>query len=159
MIQKVRSKQNFSPSNSKLKITIVKSLYYESLTSSMELSATKTLVSSGVLRGNIKTFSVPGSWELPLLVDKIAQLKRFDGILVFGVIIKGETYHFELIARECARALMDLSIKYSIPVTFEVLVTSNIKQAKKRATGENNEGIEAANTVLQTIQSLRNLLE
>ena len=154
MIQRVK-KQNFSLKNLNIKIAIVKSLYYEDLTSSMEEACVKTLMDSGISGDNIKTFSVPGSWELPIMVDKVARLKKFDGIVVFGVIIKGETYHFELIAHECTRALMDISLKYQIPVTFEVLVTHNLEQAKKRATEKNNKGIEAAQTVLQTINALK----
>lgn len=147
-------KQSSAPkklANHPIKLAIVRSNYYQELTESMEKACIGELVKGGVSRKDIDTFEVPGSWELPLLVSKLAKQKKYDGIVVFGIIIKGETYHFELIANECARALMDISLVNDIPVIFEVLATYNLSQAKKRSTGQFNKGIEAAQTLLQIV--------
>lgn len=135
-----------------LKIAIVSSSYYPDLTQSLEKACKEYLNNAGVK--SIETFIVPGSWEIPLIVKKLASSKKFDGIVALGVIIKGETYHFEMIANECAGMLMNISLEYSIPVTFEVLATLNFEQAKIRSRGEHNKGREAAETLLKTIKIL-----
>ncbi len=139
----------------KLKIAIIRTNYHVELIDNLELYAKKTLINAGVVETNIQTFTVPGSWEIPLLVQKAAKSKKFDAIIAFGVIVKGETYHFDLIANEVARALMQLSLDYTIPVAFEVLAVYDKKHAEVRAgKDENNKGIEAANAALQMIHEL-----
>lgn len=140
--------------NRKLKIAIVRSSYYPNLSKSLEKACREQLIASGVNKGNIATFAVPGSWEIPLIVKKVAQAKKFDGIVALGVIIKGETYHFELIVNQCARALMNLALEFNIPITFEVLAVYNLEQAKKRSMGNLNKGVEAAKSLLETIKVL-----
>ncbi len=141
--------------NQNLKIAIIKSSYHNELTEKLEKSSRKYLEKSGVLKENIKTFVVPGSWEIPLMVQKLISLESFNGIIAFGVIIKGETYHFELIANEVARALMTLSLNSNIPIAFEVLATFNLEQAKERTSGKFNKGVEAAATILTMINNLQ----
>lgn len=152
MIQVSENPTKYNKSNQKLKVAIVKSLYHKDLTQSLEKSCREYLLTSGVK--NITTFEAPGAWEIPLIVKKIAETKKFDGIIAFGIIIKGETYHFELLANECARALMDISLKFNIPITFEILTTYNLEQAKKRSIGKYNKGIEATKALLETIKTL-----
>lgn len=150
-------KTKYNKSNGKLKIAIVRSNYHQNLTKSLEKVCYDELIAAGVKKNNITTFTVPGSWEIPLFVKNIALKKKFAGIITFGVIIKGETYHFEMIASECSRALMDISLQFNIPIIFEILATYNLKQAEQRCTGKFNKGIEAAQTVLETIKQLKNL--
>jgi 6,7-dimethyl-8-ribityllumazine synthase len=141
-----------------LKIAIVRTNYHTELIDNLEFYAKETLLNVGVNPKNINTFTAPGSWEIPLLVQKTAETKKFDAILAFGVIVKGETYHFELIANEVASALMQLSLDYSTPIAFEVLVVYDKKDAEIRAgKDEHNKGIEAATAALQTIHSLRKI--
>lgn len=143
--------------NQNLKIAIVRSNYHPDLTKRLESSCKEYLIAGGVKEKNIKVFEVPGSWEIPLITKNIASSKKFDGIITFGIIIKGETYHFEILANECARALMDISLKFNVPLTFEVLATYNLEQAKKRSGNKYNKGHEAAKTLLETIKSLSKL--
>jgi 6,7-dimethyl-8-ribityllumazine synthase len=144
----------------KLKIAIIRTNYHEHLVNNLEAYARGTLLTAGVNEKNISTFSVPGSWELPILVQKVAETKKskFDGIIALGVIVKGATFHFELIANEVTSALMQLSIDNHVPIAYEVLAVSDIKHAEERA-GQNeyNKGIEAANAVLQIIHSLKQI--
>lgn len=143
---------------SKLKIAIVRTNYHVELLDNLEAYAKKTLINSGVKETNITTFTAPGSWEIPLLVQSAAETKKFDAIIAFGVIVKGETYHFELIANEVTRALMQTSLDYSVPVAFEILAVYDKKDAEARAgKNDNNKGIEAANAVLKTIQTLQKI--
>lgn len=137
----------------KFKIAIVRSNYYKEFSGSLEKACKEHLVSCGIEEGNIITFEVPGSWEIPLIAKKIARAKKFDGIIAFGVIIKGETFHFELIANECAGALMNISLEFDIPIAFEILATHNLEQAKKRSMGKYNKGIEAAKTLLSILET------
>jgi len=139
----------------KLRIAIVRTNYHVELVDNLESYARKTLIDAGVKEKNIRTFTAPGSWELPIIVKKTAEKKKFDAILAFGIIIKGETLHFDLIANEVASALMQLSIDYLTPVAFEVLAVYDKKHAETRAGQDgNNKGIEAANAALQTLQTL-----
>ena len=142
----------------KLHIAIVRTGYHEHLVDNLEAYARGTLITAGVAEKNITTVRVPGSWEIPLLVQKMAESKKakFDGIIALGVIVKGATFHFELIANEVTSALMSLQVENHIPVAFEILAVSDMKYAEERA-GQNeyNKGIEAANAVLQTIHALK----
>lgn len=149
-----KNPKRYNKANSELKIAIVKSNYYQDLTESLEEICREELISCGVLTSNIKTFNVPGSWEIPLITKKVALSKKYDGIIVFGIILKGETHHFEAIASESSRALMDISLEFNIPVTFEILAVYNLEQAKRRSIGKYNKGIEAAKTLLATIEEL-----
>lgn len=141
-----------------LKIAIVRTNYHTELIDNLESYAIKTLTSAGVSKTNIETFTAPGSWEVPILVQSAMEARKFDAVIAFGVIVKGETYHFDLIANEVSRALMQLSLDYAIPVGFEILAVYDKKHAEERA-GKNNQnkGIEAANAVLQTLQTLKKL--
>lgn len=140
------------------KIAIVRTDYHAELNDNLEAYCRKTLIHYGVLEKNIKTFIAPGSWEIPLISQKVAQLKKFDGIITFGVIVKGDTYHFDMIAHECSRALMQLSLDYSIPVALEVLAVFDIADARVRAGNNNqNKGIEGATAVLKTLSTLKKI--
>jgi 6,7-dimethyl-8-ribityllumazine synthase len=139
----------------KLRIAIVRTNYHAALVDNLESYARKTLLTAGVKEKNIRTFTAPGAWELPPLVKKAAEKKKFDAILTFGVIIKGETLHFDLIASEVTSALMQLSIDFLTPIAFEVLAVYDKKHAEARA-GDNdaNKGIEAANAALLMVHEL-----
>ncbi len=140
------------------KIAIVRTDYHKELIDNLETYCHNTLKQYGVREKNIKVFTVPGSWEIPLLVQAAAKSKNFDAIITLGVIMRGETYHFDMIANECARALMQLSLDYSMPIAIEILAVNNIKQAKER-TGKNirNKGIEAAIAVLKSLSALKKI--
>lgn len=157
MIKEFNDLIKYNRSNQKLKVAIVRSSYHLDLTKSLEKACRENLVASGVKDENIKTFAIPGSWEIPLIAKKVAISKKFDGIITFGVILKGETYHFEMIAHECARALMTISLEFNIPVVLEVLAVYNLKQAEQRSMGKFNRGVEAAQTLLETIKTLSNI--
>lgn len=153
MIKTNSNKISFEKDHQKLKVAIIKSNYYQNLTDSLEKACRENLVQAGVKAENIITFNAPGSWEIPLLAKK-ALSKKFGGIVALGVIIKGDTYHFEMIANECARSLMSLSLEFETPIIFEILASYNLEQAKKRSLGKSNKGAEAAQALLKILKEL-----
>ncbi|MCX6779652.1 MAG: 6,7-dimethyl-8-ribityllumazine synthase [Candidatus Magasanikbacteria bacterium] len=142
------------PAN-ELKIAIVSGAFWEEIVNNLEKNCVATLEKKGIKKENIKIVSVPGSFEIPLLVKKLAKQGVYDAIITFGAIHKGKTYHFELIANECARACMTLSVEFEIPVIFEVLAVYNIQDAYDRSTQiKDNRGIEAAEAAWKTLETI-----
>lgn len=141
-----------------MNLAIVSSSFRKEVSENLEKNCLKTLREKGIKDFEIKLFKVPGSWEIPLLVKKLAKSKKYNAIITFGAIVKGETYHFEQIASEVARSLMQISLEFEIPVIFEVLAVYDLKDALKRATKiKENKGIEAALTALEVINITKNL--
>lgn len=139
----------------KIKIAIVSGNFRKEVSDNLEKNCLKTLKEHGLRSNQIDIFRVPGSLEIPLVVKKLAIKKKYDAIITFGAVVKGKTYHFEQIANEVARACMDISLEYEIPVIFEVLAVYDLQDAIERATGkEENKGVEAALTALEMIKIL-----
>lgn len=141
-----------------IKIAIIGSFYWKKIVTKLEKDCIKELIEKGTPEKNINTFSVPGSLEIPLLAKKLAKKKTYDAIIALGVIHKGKTYHFEMIANECIKGCMNVSLEFEIPVIFEVLAVYDIEDAKERAkNNEINRGVEAANAALKMIEQLSKL--
>lgn len=139
----------------KINIAIVSSNFRKEVSDNLEKNCLKTLKERGLNKNQIDSFRVPGSLEIPLIVNKLAQSGKYSAIITFGAILKGKTFHFEQIAGECIRGCMDVSWQYGIPVIFEVLAAYDLKDAIERATRKKeNKGVEAANTALEMIKLL-----
>ena len=142
----------------KHKIAIVSSSFRPEVVNALEENALKTFKQKGVDKSQIKIVRVPGSMEIPLAVKKLAKTKKYGAIITFGAIVKGKTYHFEQISNECARACMDISLQYEIPVIFEVWSVYKLEHAIERATRKKeNKGVEAAETALAMIKEMSKL--
>jgi 6,7-dimethyl-8-ribityllumazine synthase len=102
---------------------------------------------------------VPGAFELPLAADRLAESDDYDGVIVLGAVIRGETPHFDYIAGECARGLAATALEYSVPVGFGVITADTAEQADARAQPDedHNKGAEAASAVLEMVNLLRML--
>ena len=101
---------------------------------------------------------VPGAVEIPLAVKKLAKSGKVDAIVALGCVIRGDTYHFELVANENSKCMAQVMLEYEIPVAFGVLTTDNVEQAIQRAgTKAGNKGAEAALSALEMINVLKNL--
>lgn len=99
---------------------------------------------------------VPGSFELPLGALKAAESKQFDAVICLGVIIRGETPHFDYVAAETARGIMDVNLKTGVPVMFGVITANTIEQANARAGDKHdNKGYEAANAAVEVASLFR----
>ncbi|MDP3840655.1 MAG: 6,7-dimethyl-8-ribityllumazine synthase, partial [Methylococcales bacterium] len=99
----------------KLRIEIVQITYHEELNGNMTNYCREVFIQNNIPEENIGVYYAAGTWEVALITDALAKSKRFDAIVAFGIIIKGDTYHFDLIADETARALMNTMINYQIP--------------------------------------------
>lgn len=138
-----------------IKIAIVSSNFRAEISDNLEKNCLLTLSKKGLRMDQVDIFRVPGSFEIPLVVKRLAKRNLYRAIITFGAIVKGDTYHFEQIANECARACMDLSLQYEIPIIFEVLAVYDLKDALIRATRKKeNKGVEAAYTALEMIKVL-----
>ena len=113
---------------------------------------------SGLQPGaQIDSFSVPGAFEIPLVVKLLAQTKRYQALIALGVIIRGETVHGDLIGTAVTNALLQISLEFSIPVVHEVLLVNNEEQAKQRVGREYDRGREAARVAVEMAHITKNL--
>ncbi len=136
----------------KLKIGIVVSEWNEQVTESLFAGAHQTLVNAGISKKNIDKMSVPGSFELSLGAQWMAEKQEIDAIICLGCVIQGETKHFDFICDAVANGITTVGLKFNKPVVFGVLTTNNLKQALERAGGKfGNKGDEAATTALSML--------
>lgn len=134
------------------KIGIVVSEWNETVTESLYEGAFRTLVQNGISKDHIIRKNVPGSFELSLGTQLMAQQEEIDAVIGLGCVIQGETRHFEFICQSVAQGLKDVALKYNKPVIFGVLTTDTQQQAIDRAGGKHgNKGDEAAITALKMI--------
>lgn len=141
-----------------IKIAIISATFHKEVTDNLEKHCLATLKDKGLGINQIEIIRIPGALEIPLVAKRVAKKGIYDAIIAFGAIHKGKTTHFELISRECIRGCMDVSWQYEIPVIFEVLTVSDIKDALERATRKTeNKGAEAALTALEMIRILEPL--
>jgi 6,7-dimethyl-8-ribityllumazine synthase len=120
--------------------------------------AVDTLRRHGISDKQMTIFRVPGAFEIPLVVKKVADQKKFDAIIALGAVIRGGTPHFEYVAGECVKGLGQVSMSAGIPVSFGVLTVDTIEQAIERSgTKAGNKGAEAASSALEMVNLLRQL--
>lgn len=134
-------------------ILIVQSLWNEAITSQLAEGARAHLKAQKM---NFKCLQVPGALEIALAIQSEAKRsKKIKGAIACGTVVKGDTYHFEIVAHESARALTDLSLKLDLPIANAILTTFDIDQALERAGGKvGNKGSEAAEAVIRMIHLL-----
>ncbi len=133
------------------------------------VSAFNTEVTHGLLRGakaylaeqgcpidDAHVFSAPGAFELPLIAEKLAKSRRFDGIITLGCVIKGETAHFEYISLAATQGTMMATLNSGVPIAFGVITTYTAEQAERRAMDDDfNKGRESAAACLASVKALR----
>ncbi len=123
---------------------------------SLLAGAIDTLRRHGIKDEDITVFRVPGAWELPLAVKRVAATKKFDAVVALGAVIRGGTAHFEYVAGEAAKGLAAVGLNADLPVIFGVLTVDSIEQAIERAgTKAGNKGAEAAAGALEMVSLLR----
>jgi 6,7-dimethyl-8-ribityllumazine synthase len=120
--------------------------------------AIDTLRRHGAEDSNITVVRVPGAFEMPLALEKIAAKGGYDGIIALGAVIRGGTPHFDFVAGECVKGLAQVTLKHAVPIAFGVLTTDTIEQAIERAgTKAGNKGAEAALSAIEMVNLLRQL--
>src|SRR5437868_14715699 len=103
-------------------------------------------------------FLVPGAFEVPLIVKKLAQKRRYEAIIALGVIVRGETAHGDLIGTVVTEALMQIALEFSIPVVHEVLLVDDEEQARQRVHGgRSDRGSDAAQVAVEMVRIVANL--
>ena len=128
----------------KYKILIVLAKFYEDLSKNL-MTGTKEKLKG---KANIKIIEVPGSFEIPIVISK--NIKKYDGFVALGSIIKGETPHFDFISQTITDAIMQLSVNSKKPIANGVITTLNRKQAESRSL---TKGQEAAVAVLSVLDN------
>lgn len=128
------------------------------VTEALLTGAADALHRSGVDPERVTVVRVPGCYELPLVVDRLAAGGDYDAVIALGCVIRGATPHFEYVAGECSRGLAEAMQRHGLPVAFGVLTTETLEQALERAgTKAGNKGADAARTALEMISLLRRL--
>jgi 6,7-dimethyl-8-ribityllumazine synthase len=127
------------------KFAIVVAEFYDDLAAQLEDGARRGLRDCGVRDDDVQVVRVPGCFELPIVARRLIGGDKLDGIVALGVVIRGETPHFEYVAGECARGIMNVQLTTGVPIGFGVLTTENWAQAEERADPERGDkGYEAA---------------
>lgn len=127
------------------RFAIVAARFYEEVADRMTESARRALHDCSVAETDIDVFAVPGCFELPLACRNLLDTQRYHGLVAIGAVIRGDTPHFEFVAGECARGLMDVQLACGAPIGFGVLTTDTLEQAQERADPKRgNKGYEAA---------------
>ena len=124
----------------------------------LEKGALDALLRHGVAESDLTIVRVPGAFEMPVAIERIARKGSYDAIIALGAVIRGGTPHFEYVAGECVKGMAHVSLKYGLPVAFGVLTVDSIEQAIERAgTKAGNKGAEAALSALEMVDLLRQL--
>jgi 6,7-dimethyl-8-ribityllumazine synthase len=120
--------------------------------------AIDTLKRHGVREDEITLVRVPGAFEMPLVLEKLAAKGEYDAIVALGAVIRGGTPHFDYVAGECVKGMAQVTLKHGIPVAFGVLTVDTIEQAIERAgTKAGNKGAEATLSAVEMVNLLRQI--
>jgi 6,7-dimethyl-8-ribityllumazine synthase len=127
------------------KFAIVVATFYADLAAWLEDGARRGLRDCGVADDAVELFRVPGCFELPVAARRLIRAGEYDGMVALGVVVRGETPHFDYVAGECARGIMDVQISSGVPIGFGVLTTETLAQAEERADpARGDKGYDAA---------------
>ena len=135
-----------------LSIGIVQARFNESITNALAAACKAELAMLGVEDKDIEHVFVPGALEIPVALQALAEKGRYDALIALGCIIRGETYHFELVANESAAGVTRVALDYQLPVANVILTTENLEQAVARQV---DKGVDAARVVVE----MANLLD
>ncbi len=139
MLKSISSKKI---NGSELKIAVIQAKFNEKITDNLLSGCLNALRDNNVKSGNIKTFKVPGAFELPLMAKKLAP--KFDVVICLGAVIRGGTPHFDYVCSESARGIMDVTLQTGKPIIFGVITCDNVKQAIERSSNNSkNKGWQA----------------
>ena len=151
---KAERAQANTPDLSGKKAAIVVARFYPDLADWLEAGATQALHECGLQKQALCVYHVAGCFELPIAAGRlIAADAELDLLVALGVVIRGETPHFDFVAGECARGIMNVQLSTGVPVGFGVLTTETLAQAQERADPQRgNKGYEAAMAAAQIVQ-------
>ena len=136
----------------KLKVGIVQARFNASVTDALAQACRSELVALGVAEKDIDLITVPGALEVPVALQALAEKATYDALVAIGCIIRGETYHFELVANESGAGVTRVSLDYQVPIANAILTTEDMAQAQARQV---DKGRDAARVAIE----MANLLE
>jgi 6,7-dimethyl-8-ribityllumazine synthase len=139
---------------SALRIGIVQARFNEDITNALFDACHSELLALGVSAKNIEHVTVPGALEVPLALQAMAERDDFDALIALGCIIRGETYHFELVANESGAGVTRIGLDHHLPIANAILTTENLEQAVARQT---DKGRDAARVAVEMAHILENL--
>ena len=137
-----------------LRIGIVQARFNEDITDALAKACLDELAALGVTDDDIEHVSVPGALEVPVALQALAERERYDALVALGCIIRGETYHFELVANESGASVSRLALDYRIPIANAILTTENLEQAVARQTDKGRDAARVAVAMAQLLATL-----
>ena len=141
-----------------LKIGIVVARFNEMITERLLRGALGTLAQNGVSEDDITVVRVPGSFEIPVAAERLAQCGEVNAIVCLGAVIRGETPHFEYISLQVSHGVTKVALKYDLPVSFGVITADTVEQAMSRSGVEpSNKGVEATTAALEMANLFKKL--
>lgn len=141
-----------------IKVGIVVARFNEFICSRLLGGAYDALKRHGVADDDITTAWVPGSFEIPLIAQKMAESGKYDAVICLGAVIRGATSHYDLVCNEAAKGIAQASLKTGVPVLFGVITTENIEQAIERAgTKAGNKGFDVATSAIEMVNLIKEL--
>ena len=141
-----------------LRIACVVARFNDFVVEPLLRGALDALARHGIDEGGVDVVRVPGAFEIPLVVRKLAASSRYDALIALGAVIRGDTPHFDYVAGECAAGLARVALETGVPVAFGVLTTDTVDQALDRAGGKaGNKGADAALTAIEMATLLRKI--
>ena len=143
-------KQNLNGSG--LRIGIVQSRFNTLVCDGLLAACHAELLKNGVAAGDIVVATVPGALEIPLVLQTMAQSKKMDGLIALGAVIRGDTYHFEVVSNESARGVGEVQLHGGVPIANAILTTDTDEQAEVRIL---EKGSEAARVVIEMVNLLK----
>jgi 6,7-dimethyl-8-ribityllumazine synthase len=146
------SQDNNRLNGKKLNIGIVQARFNADITNHLAQACKNELLALGVSEKDILHVTVPGALEVPVALQALAEKSRFDALIALGCIIRGETYHFELVANESGAGVTRVSLDYQLPIANAIITTENMEQAIAR---QDEKGRDAARVAVE----MANLLE
>jgi len=143
---------------SSLSVGIVVAKFNEFITDKLLEGAIQGLTENGVDLDSVTVVSVPGSFEIPVLAKKMAFSSKYDAVICLGAVIKGDTDHYEFVAREAAHGIAEVAVNSGVPVIFGVLTTHTMQHAIDRAGGrKGNSGHTCAITAIETANMIKDI--
>lgn len=139
-----------------LKIGIILSRFNQFISDRLLEGALDALTKLGAEQSDISVYKVPGSFEIPILAKKLAKEKKVDGIACLGVLIRGDTPHFDFLSAEVTKGLAQIAMEEGTPVSFGILTVDTIEQAIERAgTKAGNKGWDAVFSLVETLNLIK----
>lgn len=140
------------------KIAIITSRFNHIITDRLIEGARDSFLRHGGEEKNLNLILVPGAYEIPFVLERVLESKKYDGICTLGAVIRGATPHFDYVSAEATKGIANTTLKFGKPVTFGLLTTDNIEQAIERAGSKaGNKGFEAMSSLIELINLYKKL--